>query len=952
MKYTPVLALRRAFFGALLLTLLASHAIGEDHDCDYSKKILLPTGQAITPKAMPGAHLEYLNPNLADASNFVASGAMTSVTSPDRKTLLVLTSGFNLTTDSKGNAVHDASQEYIFVYDISRGEPVRKQVLQVPNSFAGLAFNPNGEAFYVGGGMDDDVHTYAMENGSWIESGSPIKLGHTTDIALFKNDIPSETAGLDVTANGTQLVVANLFNATVSIVDIQSRKLIKEVELRPGKIDAAKRGVPGGEYPYWVTIKGNETAYISSLRDREIVIVGLGSDPKVRERLPVKGSPNKMVLNKAQNLLYIAEDFSDTIDLLETASNQIVGSISTNGPRDSASSILKRFHGATPVSLALSPDETTLYATNADTNCVALVDLRRAKPEVVGELPTGFYPSSVSVSASGRWLYVVNEENVTGPNPLNYPVGSAQANNSNQYVFQLQKSSLLSFVVPPTCDWDCFTDLVEKNNQISTRSLSRGERVMKELHRQIKHVIYIVAENRTYDQILGDLDRGNGDPILTEYGEKTTPNFHRIAKKFVDLDNFFDPGDVSGNGWQWSVAAREADTVVKSIPQNYSGRGMAYDAEGTNSDINVGLPTVRERQVYNPKTPDDPDDLPGTADVAAPDGPEGSSPGTGYIWNAALRAGLSIRDYGFYCDLSRYSQTAPYSIPLERDPAKSKLQVAFPTKQELIKNFDPYFRGFDNRFPDFYREREWEREFDQYVQNGKLPALEFVRLMHDHMGNFTDPTTLDGVNTPELQQADHDYAVAKLIEAVAHSPYKYDTLIVVVEDDAQDGADHVDAHRSTAYLVGPYVKQGGRVISERYTTINILRTIEDILDLDHVSLYTAAQKPMTDVFDLDQREWNFFAKASDYLKSTKLPIPASDFQGKKSLEASHDAAYWGKMTAGFDFSVEDNLKDVEKFNRIIWKGIKGDQPYPTERTGANLRANRSELLRKAGITGN
>jgi hypothetical protein len=290
---------------------------------------------------------------------------------------------------------------------------------------------------------------------------------------------------------------------------------------------------------------------------------------------------------------------------------------------------------------------------------------------------------------------------------------------------------------------------------------------------------------------------------------------------------------------------------------------------------------------------------------------------------------------------------APNNIPVVRNPDQTKLQVSFYTDPELVGIGDPYFRGFDNQLPDFYREAVWEREFDQYVKNGKLPALELIRLMHDHMGNFS--TAIDGVNTPELQQADNDYAVAKLIEKIAHSPYKYDTLICILEDDAQDGADHVDAHRSTAYFVGPYVKHGV-VISKFYSTVNMLRTIEDILGTDHLSLNTATQSAMTEVFDLNQREWDFTAKPSAYLANTQLPIPKSSFAEYKHIpRPTHNGAYWADKTKSFNFNVEDQLGDPQKFNRIIWRGLKGNVPYPDERNGADLSKNRVQLLKKAGI---
>ncbi|HEX4201797.1 MAG TPA: hypothetical protein VHY59_09790, partial [Chthoniobacterales bacterium] len=285
--------------------------------------------------------------------------------------------------------------------------------------------------------------------------------------------------------------------------------------------------------------------------------------------------------------------------------------------------------------------------------------------------------------------------------------------------------------------------------------------------------------------------------------------------------------------------------------------------------------------------------------------------------------GKSVRNYGFFCDLSRYEQPPPDQIPLERHPFDKKLQVAYPTKTGLIERTDPYFRSFDTAFPDYWREIEWEREFDRFVRDGQLPDLCLVRFMEDHMGSFKK--AIDGINTPERQQADNDYAVGRLVEKIANSSFKDDTIIFVIEDDAQNGADHVDSHRSTAYVVGPFIKEG-QVVSQFYTTVNVLRTIEDLLGTEHLNIHTATARPMAEVFDLKQETWKFKAEPSNYLKATELPLANK----AGALRPTHDAAYWATATAQFDFSKEDNLGDPDAFNRIIWRGLKGDIPYPGE----------------------
>ncbi|MDE0856507.1 MAG: hypothetical protein OSA97_18980, partial [Nevskia sp.] len=469
-----------------------------------------------------------------------------------------------------------------------------------------------------------------------------------------------------------------------------------------------------------------------------------------------------------------------------------------------------------------------------------------------------------------------------------------------------------------------------------------------------KHVIYIVKENRTYDQVLGDLGKGNGDPTLVEFGSALTPNQHAVANGFVDFDNFYDSGEVSGNGWDWSTQARESDYGVKTIPLNYSGRGAGYDVEGENRNINVALPTVAARQAANPNVPSDPDLLAGTGNLAATDGPEGEAQ-QGYLWNAALRAGISVRNYGFFCDLNRYSAAAGAGqIPEDRTPYADKLTVTYASNPELVPLTDPYFRAYDNSFPDFYREQEWEREFAGFVQNGNLPALNLVRFMHDHTGNYS--TSLDGVNTPQADVADNDYAVGKLLQAVAASPYAGNTLIFVIEDDAQDGPDHVDAHRSIGFVAGAYVKHGA-VVSTHYSTVNMLRTIEDVLGIDHLSVYDAYQPPMTDAFDLTQASWTFSATVPAILKPcangvttgcSQLPISSSTaLYGPPGPALLHDANWWIARTRGLDFSAEDRV-DPERYNRLLWEGIKGRQPYPVARSGKDLRHNRAALLAAAG----
>jgi len=577
---------------------------------------------------------------------------------------------------------------------------------------------------------------------------------------------------------------------------------------------------------------------------------------------------------------------------------------------------------------------------------------------VIGLIPTGWYPNSVSLNKAGSWLYVVNGKSNAGPNPGACRDTSSMQPGSlndclgrNLYVWQLTKAGFLSLPLPSAASLAKLSWQVAENNNFPTVHRHReSEAIMAFLREQIKHVIYIVKENRTYDQVLGDLEVGNGDPSLTVFPEPITPNHHDLARKFVTLDNFFDSGEVSGDGWNWSTAARTTDFTEKTVPVNYGGRGLTFDWEGINRRINVGLATVEERQAANPLTPDDPDLLPGTADVAASDGPGGEA-GTGYLWDAALRKGLTVRNYGFFGDLTRYSlpPTDPAFVPVVPNPFELGQIQFFPAKPSLQSISDPYFRGYDQNNADFYLYKEWEREFDQYVTNGNLPNLLLVRLPHDHFGNFT--TAISGVNTPDAQMADNDYAAGLLVEKVSKSPYKDNTLIFIIEDDAQNGGDHVDAHRSFAYIVGPYVKQAV-VVSTVYTTVSMVRTIEEVLGLDSMGLTDGLAEPMADVFEETLRPWTYSALVPEVLRTTQLPLPPKTAQNSLPLtepilvfaKPRHDAVYWEIAMAGQDFTVEDNL-DEERFNRALWHGLMGRHtPFPTTRHGRDLSHDRQRLL--------
>jgi len=955
---------------------------------------MVPTGESVTPFAVAGTVLLPLNPGLAQYSDHSAGQAVAAELSPDGTRLVVLTSGFNRLSDSSGKPDKAASSEWAFVYDVSQGRPRQLQALPVANADQGLAWNPDGHAFYVSGGVDDVIHVFASSGGPFAEVNPPIRLAHAAGLGIADptdGAVPPErrghetetqpmVAGIAVDPTGKLLIAANFANDSVTLVDLGRSSVAAEFDLRPGKSDSKLSGVAGGEYPVAVAWAGPTNAYVASQRDREIVVVDLSKGrPRVTDRIKLAGQPVALRVNRANNRLYAAVDNTDTIDVIDIKTQRVIEVIAALGP-EAVFSRVKGYRGANPNWLALSPDEASLFVSEGGVNAVAVVALspvaRGLKPQpitdndgdgdddaddsakqasrVIGMIPTGWYPNAAVASRDGRTLFVVNGKSVAGPNPAACR-NSTQTTpeprtctGANQYVLQLQSSSLAAIPLPDSAGLAAATLQVGSNIGLDDDQRRAGaEWVMAEISRRIHHVIYVIKENRGYDQVLGDLPVGNGDPRLTLFPAPITPNHHALAAKFVTLDSFYDSGEVSGVGWNWSTAARTTDFTEKTVPLNYAGRGLQYDWEGENRNINVALERAGRRE-SDSAISDDPDLLPGQADVAAPDSSPGTTPdegeaGAGYLWDAAIRARLTLRNYGFYVDIVHYGAKARNRVEPVDHPFADHVVQATAAKRALAAVTDPYFRGFDQAYSDFWRFQEWKREFDQYQAKGDLPALSLVRLAHDHFGDFADAA--DGLGSVDGEMADNDYALGSLVEAVAGSRYKDDTLIFVVEDDAQDAADHVDAHRSIAFVAGPYVKQGA-VVSDRFNTVNMLRTIEAVLKLPPLGLNDAMASPMASVFDLKQSRWNFTASIPAVLRSSTLPLPAEPEKhaGNGCFETPRrDTAWWTQAMRGQDFSAEDRL-DTVRFNQALWRGLKGAEPFPVLASGRDLRSDRAGLL--------
>src|SRR5467141_38589 len=881
----------------------AFHAHAESQETAQAASLRLATGQYITPAALRGSTQQFLNPKLPAYPSFVAGEAVRSQLSPDGTTLAILCAGQNSLDDAAGNLDAANSTQYIFLYDVSgshKQAPVLIQVIQQTNAHVGLVFSPDGK-LYAAGGKDDAVYVYTKTANTWSRTAT-ISLGHAgkgVGVGVGPN-----ASGLGISADGATLVVANNYNDSISVIDTASGAIRYEHDLRPwfANNEGTNGGV-GGSFPFGVVVKGDRTAYVSSDRDREVVVIDVSSASAGRlvKRIMLDGNALGMTLDASGSKLFGAEDNADQVAVIDTATNAVVAKIDARAPAGLLAGSQEeddgdegrgraRHTGAATFAVTLSRDGKTLYAVNAGANSVAVIPLRGEHAyRVAGLIPTAYEPHDITFSADGSWMYIVNGKSITGPNPGHLagntasitttrpggpPVGAAAAaaaRASNQYQFQLERASLVSAPVPTSDDLERLTMRVAANNFYSA-DREDDQKVTKFLRPRIKHVIYIVQTHRHSDHNLGDLGNGsNGDPSLTQFPESITPNFHRLARQFVTLDNFMDPGDGSMDGWAWSLQGRVTNTETITQQINYASvnRGLSYESEGTNRNVPVNFGTVAERDGaagpagttrYSAATASAPGGtanlLTGAGNHASSDAPFGTE--RGYIFDAVLQAGGTVRNYGFL--VNNIGSIGTKASPIS-DPFGSGVVQVAPLDPALAPVTDVYFRGYDQNYPDLGRYNEWKREFDQYVANGNLPSLSLMRVSHDHMGSFG--TALGGVNTPETQQADDDLAVGRLVQAVSESPYAADTLIIVTEDACQDGPDHVDSHRATAYVVGPYVKQGA-VVSTHYSQVSALRTIEDVLGTQHLNLNTAFQRPMTDVFDVKSSgRWSYQADGLD-----------------------------------------------------------------------------------------
>ncbi|WP_291429709.1 bifunctional YncE family protein/alkaline phosphatase family protein [Deinococcus sp.] len=712
--------------------------------------------------------------------------------------------------------------------------------------YMGVVWSPDGNTLYASAGGNNKVRVYTFD----------AKQGRLTEgpsIILADAKTPSYPAGLAISPDGKTLFAALNLGNSVAAIDLSSDPASPAVK-------SVKLGEPAaaadiGVLPVQMVMSKDGKALYASLWNGHAVSVIDTAALTEKARVKVGDHPSGLTLSPDGQTLYVANANSDTVSAVDTAKNAVRGEVKL-APYAGAP------FGSMPDSVSVTPDGKTLLVANAGNNDVALVNTTDLK--VRGLVPTAWFPSVVTTGSDGRFVFVANMKGLgAGPNPDDRQPTQPRPN--EQYIANMARGSLQTFELPGDEALKTLTAQVVKNNGFNEMQgvLTRGAKDTQAhaIPRRVgdptplKHVIYIIKENRTYDQVLGAVAGGDGDKNLVLFGEDVTPNLHAVARTFGLFDHFYADAEVSADGHNWTMGGVATEYTQKSWPANYSGRNRPYDFEGSSS---------------------------------AP------APTAGYLFDFAKRAGISYRSYGEFAD---FATKAPNIKPAPFAPA-------------LEGHLSPTFPSYDLSIPDQVRFDAWKKEFDGYAKGGNLPQLSVVRFPSDHTSG-----TRKGTPTPQAYVADNDLAVGKLIDAVSHSPYWKDTVIFSVEDDAQNGPDHIDAHRTTAYVASAYSKRGS-VDHTQYSTVSMLRTLELILGLPPMTQFDASATPMIGAFQ-DKPDLTPYT-----FKTPKQPLDQMNALGANGQEQS----------ARMDFSQEDRADD-HTFSEIVWHAVKGkDVPMPTPHT--------------------
>lgn len=707
----------------------------------------------------------------------------------------------------------------------------------VPQTFYGLALSPDGSEAFASGGEREVVYRVKLDGKG--------RLYDLREIVIAPAKEKFVVTGLALSSDGKTLFAAGGWGGKVAVVGLDPPTPPEMIELEPQS------------YPYglWPSSDGKRL-FVSQWLKESVVEVNLESK-KVANKIATPRHPCEMVANADESLLYVACANSNSVVVIDLKQGkkieQLTAALYSDAPV-----------GSTPNSLALSPDGRALLVANADNNNVAAFDVSMpGKSKSLGFIPTGWYPTSVRFAAEGSRILIANgkglgsKPNRLGPAPID---GKEAPATIREYIGKLFTGTLTVMPPPTPVEMARFTKeafacsplKADASARNATRSADNPIPAKVGDPSPIKYCLYIVKENRTYDQVLGDLPQGNGDPALCLFPEKVTPNHHAIANEFVTLDNFYVESEVSADGHEWSMAAYATDFVEKTWPLVYrGGEGkLVYPSEGSIDGV-------------------------------------GSS--GGYIWDRCAEANVSFRTYGEF--------TVNPKDP--KEPVKAKIK-------SLEGRFDPHFRSYDLDYSDIDRANRFISELKRFETEGGMPRMQIMRLPNDHTHG-----TAAGKLTPTAMVAENDLAFGMVIEAITKSKFWPEMAVFVVEDDAQNGSDHVDAHRTIAFCVSPYTKRKS-VDSNLYSTASMLRTMELILGLKPMSQFDAAALPMY---------------ASFQAKPDLTPYAARPAQ-VDIKEKNVATAYGAKESLAMDFSREDAADDL-RLNEVIWRSVRGaNSPMP------------------------
>ena len=753
---------------------------------------------------------------------------MTSVLTPDRKYLLVLNGGYRPPSVS--------------VLDAASGRVLG--ATPVPDGWLGLAVTPKGDRVYVGGGSRAAVFEFTFGAGV-------LRAARTFPLAAPAQRTDRDFIG-DVTLSpdGRLLYAAELFRDDIAVINPQSGVVIDRIKTgrRPYRILFH----PDGKSFFVTSWADGTLSHYDTVSNSLLTNVRLGPHPT--DIVFRNGAPQTPPDPDAGGgPAYVARVF---VAAANTNNVYAVGLTSANEMNLTESINVsltpQQPLGMTPSALALAPDGKRLYVACSDANAVAVLDVTEDRSRVEGFIPTGWYPTAVRALPSGTLVVLNGKGGRSFPNPNGPNPARQRDSEGTGYVARLQTGTA-SWIEPFTDNQlDTWSKAVLANTPYNDEKLEQPDPLPA-----IEHVIYIVKENRTYDQVLGDMKEGNGDPALVLFGENVSPNHHKLAREFVLLDNFYVNADVSADGHNWSTSAIANDYVEKLWPSQYAGRRKTYDFEG---------------------------------------GEPASQPPAGYLWTNAVAAGLSIRNFGYW------AQNTPDATP-------GGEQVARVLDPVLAKVTNRFYRSFDLNYPDVERAKVFLKELSDDEKSGTMPRLMILRLPNDHTSGATP-----GKIAPLSSFADNDYALGMIVDSVSHSRFWPSTAIFVLEDDAQDGPDHVDSHRSPAFVISTFVKRH-LVDSTMYNTTSMLRTMEFLLGLRPMTHFDAGARPMTSVF-----------------QRTPDTTPYTAEKPRIPLDQRNPATGPGaRASARMDFDEADDIDD-DQLNNVLWLAIRGTPPPPPMRS--------------------